>query len=50
VHDDIVVDRLQQIVHHDWKNSAPLDLSDAGLLADIHDRSEATNLLALKEK
>jgi cardiolipin synthase A/B len=50
VHDDIVIDRLQQIAHHDWKNSAPLDLTDAGLLADIHDRTQAANLLVLKEK
>jgi len=38
VHDDEVVNRLHKIVHHDWKHSHPLDLSDAGLLADLEDR------------
>src|SRR5256886_6614479 len=41
VRDDEVVERLQQIAHHDWKHSHPLDLSDEGLLADLEDRAEA---------
>lgn len=33
-----VIDRLQKVAHHDWRNSRPLDLSDAGLFADLEDR------------
>lgn len=33
-----VVERLHRIAHHDWENSHPLDLSDAGLLADLEGR------------
>jgi cardiolipin synthase len=35
VDDKHIVDRLHQIVKHDWKNARPLDLSDEGLLADL---------------
>jgi len=38
VRDDNVVERLHQVAHHDWEHSHPLDLSDAGLLADLEDR------------
>jgi cardiolipin synthase A/B len=44
VHDDEVVDRLHDIVHQDWENSRPLDLTDEGLLADLQDEEEAQNL------
>jgi cardiolipin synthase A/B len=44
VHDDAVVDRLHDIVHQDWENSRPLDLTDEGLLADLQDGEEAQNL------
>jgi cardiolipin synthase len=44
VHEDEVVDRLHDIVHHDWENSRPLDLSDEGLLADLQDDEEAQSL------
>ena len=44
VHEDEVVDRLHDIVHQDWENSRPLDLSDEGLLADLQDDQEAQNL------
>jgi phosphatidylserine/phosphatidylglycerophosphate/cardiolipin synthase-like enzyme len=44
VHDDEVVNRLHKIVHHDWKHSHPLDLSDAGLLADLEDRQGVEGL------
>jgi cardiolipin synthase A/B len=37
-----IVERLQQIAHHDWKNSHPLDLSDAGLLEDLQNRIEGS--------
>lgn len=35
VDDKHIVDRLHEIVHHDWKNAHPLDLTDEGLLADL---------------
>jgi cardiolipin synthase A/B len=44
VHDDEVVDRLHEVVHQDWENSRPLDLSDEGLLADLQDEEEAQSL------
>jgi phosphatidylserine/phosphatidylglycerophosphate/cardiolipin synthase-like enzyme len=30
-----VVKRLVQVVNHDWESSSPIDLTDAGLLADL---------------
>jgi len=44
VHEDVVVGRLHDIVHQDWENSRPLDLSDEGLLADLQDDEEAQSL------
>jgi phosphatidylserine/phosphatidylglycerophosphate/cardiolipin synthase-like enzyme len=45
VRDDEVVERLDQIARHDWEHSHRLDLSDAGLLADLEERAaEATRL------
>jgi cardiolipin synthase A/B len=45
VRDDEVVERLHHIARHDWHNSHPLDLSDAGLLSDLEERAaEATRL------
>jgi len=38
VRNEEVVDRLQEVAHHDWEHSRPLDLSDEGLLADLEDR------------
>src|SRR5450631_3675311 len=35
VRDDHIIDRLHDVVHHDWKHSHELDLSDEGLLADL---------------
>jgi cardiolipin synthase len=35
VHDKEVVDRVHKLVHYDWENSRPMDLSDAGLIADL---------------
>jgi cardiolipin synthase A/B len=40
VRDQEVMDRLHTIVHHDWENSRPLDLTDEGLLADLEDTDE----------
>ncbi len=31
--------RLGKIAHHDWEHSHPLDLSDAGLLAEFEDHN-----------
>jgi phosphatidylserine/phosphatidylglycerophosphate/cardiolipin synthase-like enzyme len=47
VRDDIVVEQLEKIVHHDWKHSHPLDLSDEGLVADLEDRVEAAEQLGI---
>jgi phosphatidylserine/phosphatidylglycerophosphate/cardiolipin synthase-like enzyme len=33
--DKHIVDRLHDVVRHDWKHSHTLDLSDEGLLADL---------------
>ncbi len=49
VHDEAVVKRLEQVVHHDWSHSVSLDLSDEGLLADLAEiEEEATAELALE--
>jgi phosphatidylserine/phosphatidylglycerophosphate/cardiolipin synthase-like enzyme len=48
VHDEAVVKRLHEIVHHDWSHSHPLDLTDEGLLADLAENEEdAVRELAL---
>ena len=49
VHDEAVVKRLEQVVHHDWSHSVSLDLSDEGLLADLAEiEEEAAAELALE--
>jgi phosphatidylserine/phosphatidylglycerophosphate/cardiolipin synthase-like enzyme len=49
VRKDAVVDRLHDIAGHDWTHSHPMDLSDAGLLADLEDRIEdGAHRLSLK--
>jgi len=35
VRDGEVVDRIHKLVHADWKNSRPMDLSDQGLISDL---------------
>jgi cardiolipin synthase A/B len=35
VRDKEVVDRVDKLIHADWKNSRPMDLSDEGLVADL---------------
>ncbi|WP_111512498.1 phospholipase D-like domain-containing protein [Mycobacterium kyogaense] len=35
VDDDHLMSRLNHVAHHDWKHSAPLDLSDEALLAEL---------------
>ena len=37
VRDEEIADRLRGVVHKDWENSRPLDLSDEGLLNDLED-------------
>jgi cardiolipin synthase len=44
VRDEDVIERLDKIARHDWENSHPLDLTDAGLLADLEDRLGAADL------
>ena len=49
VHDPEVVKRMTKIVHHDWKHSHPLDLTDAGLEAELEQHKiDITDRLALK--
>ena len=49
VHDPEVVKRMTKIVHHDWKHSHPLDLTDAGLAAELEQHKiDITDRLALK--
>jgi len=50
VRDATVVDRLHNIAAHDWEHSHPLDLSDAGLLADLDRVEGAAELLAIENK
>src|SRR5208337_2725715 len=40
VHDPEIMDRLHAIVHQDWENSRPMDLTDEGLLAELEDKDE----------
>jgi len=48
VHHPDIVERLRKIVHHDWKHSHPLDLSDEGLLEELEEHKiDATEELAL---
>jgi cardiolipin synthase A/B len=51
VRDQEVMDRLHVVTRHDWKASRPLDLSDAGLLAELQDTdSNVVEDLALNPK
>lgn len=48
VHTDELVQHLQKVVHHDWKHSYPLDLSNEGLLEEMADHKiDAAGELAL---
>src|SRR6202022_3600200 len=47
VRDDEVVERLDKVAHHDWKHSHPLDLSYDGLIADLQDRTQDAETLAI---
>ncbi len=35
VRDEPIIDRIEKILHYDWENSHPLDLSDEGLMAEL---------------
>ena len=51
VHGDDILDRVTAVVHHDWKHSRRLDLSDEGLASDLEDRLEdSERLLALQPR
>jgi phosphatidylserine/phosphatidylglycerophosphate/cardiolipin synthase-like enzyme len=51
VDDRKVMKPLHRIVKRDWKHSRPLDLSDAGLLADLRrDAGAAAEILALDKR
>jgi phosphatidylserine/phosphatidylglycerophosphate/cardiolipin synthase-like enzyme len=51
VRDADVVGRLHKVARHDWEHSHPLDLSDAGLLADLEGRIEGSaEILAIDVK
>ena len=48
VHSPEVIERLRKIVHHDWKHSHPLDLTDEGLMAELEQHKiDAASELAL---
>ncbi len=38
VRDKEIVDRVDKVVHYDWKNSRPMDLSNNGLFEDLGER------------
>jgi len=40
VRDDDIVERLHDIVRHDWENSHPLDLTDEGLMAELEEEDD----------
>jgi cardiolipin synthase A/B len=40
VRDPEVIERLTKVVHHDWENSHPLDLTDEGLLAEFENHKK----------
>ncbi len=48
VHDDDIVERLQKVARHDWKNSHALDLTDKGLFADLAKRGGGAEKLVLR--
>lgn len=49
VDDEHIINRIHKTLHHDWEQSAPLDLSDEALLADLAQYgSEIRENLAIK--
>jgi phosphatidylserine/phosphatidylglycerophosphate/cardiolipin synthase-like enzyme len=47
VRDPDIVERLHEVATRDWENSSPMDLSDDGLMADLKERADAAEALAL---
>jgi cardiolipin synthase len=51
VSDKHIVKRMIKVVHHDWKHSDPLDLTDKGLFAELERHNiDAEDELAIKGK
>jgi cardiolipin synthase A/B len=50
VHDDEVIEKLQDLAHRDWENSHPLGLSDEELIADLDNSEEAARLALTDHK
>jgi cardiolipin synthase A/B len=51
VDDEHIISRIRETLHHDWENARDLDLSDAGLLAELAERDpHVTEDLALPIK
>jgi phosphatidylserine/phosphatidylglycerophosphate/cardiolipin synthase-like enzyme len=51
VHHPDIVERLRKILHHDWKHSQPLDLSDEGLLEELEKHKiDGSEELALHDR
>lgn len=40
IRDEEIVDRLRTVLHHDWENSRPMDLTDEGLMAELEEYDE----------
>jgi phosphatidylserine/phosphatidylglycerophosphate/cardiolipin synthase-like enzyme len=40
VPDSDIIDRLHTVLHYDWENSRPMDLTDDGLLAELEEYDE----------
>jgi len=51
VTDHHIIKRLNEVAHHDWKHSEPMDLSDDGLIADLVGRDpHEVDQLALRDR
>ena len=53
LNDEKVIDRLNEILSLDWKNSHGIDLTDEGLFADLEDKvddPEGKRLLCMKDE
>ncbi len=49
VRDEDIVERIHEVVHQDWENSHPLDLTDEGLMAELEEEDDnVVEDLALK--
>ena len=48
LHDDDVVERLEQVARHDWEHSHPLDLTDEGLFMDLDEHGGSAEKLVLR--